>query len=699
MGLILLNKPKGIEVTNHKVKSYLAAHQWLSKNAEIYQSNRLHSFEIISKKCTEVMDVERVGIWFFSIDHESIQEEITFIRDGQSTQGAILEKSDFPVYFKRIKEEGIVLTRDTFKEPFSSSALEDYMTSRGVHAILDVPIFSDGTLIGIVSIEKQGVPRDWDEPDICFATVFSDVIGRIIEAEKRHSFEDKLQSRIENLQVHLKNKMEKLTESNLSLDFALDSAQIGKWDWDIKTNSLKLSGSWFTKLGFYIDELPPTFETFKKLVHPEDVERVLKDIEKHLSGSKLIFENRYRMMKKNGDIQWCLDRGMLISSNEDGKPTKMIGVNVDITLLMKFEEAIAQSEKQLKSMITSLPTAVAMFDRDLNYLAFSSKWHEEWSALTQAEKGRTVRNLIQEKWISMMERVLKGENSGQEEELVEVGQGKQFWIRWAMRPWFDVRGEVGGMIFLAEDISKRKESEMYLTQSSKLSALGEMAGGIAHEINNPLSIIKGYVDLLKRHNVRNTLSPETLDQYITKIDHTVSRISKIVAGMKKFSRESSKDEKVNYSITKIIEETLDICQEKINNHGTMINIEYPKHLIEVYCRPVEVSQVLLNLINNSFQAISASHHSWINITFNETDDSVLIKIVDSGKSIPTDVKTKLFQPFFTTKEIGVGTGLGLSISRGIIEEHGGKLYLKEGEANTTFVIELPKVTGVKSFHF
>jgi signal transduction histidine kinase len=205
-----------------------------------------------------------------------------------------------------------------------------------------------------------------------------------------------------------------------------------------------------------------------------------------------------------------------------------------------------------------------------------------------------------------------------------------------------------------------------------------------------LSIIKGYVDLLKRHSLRNTLSPVILDQYITKIDQTVSRISKIVAGMRKFSRESSKDEKVHYSIRKIIEETLDICQEKINNHGTIINIEYPKHLIEVYCRPVEVSQVLLNLINNSFQAISASHHSWINITSYETDNSVSIKIVDSGKSIPSEIKAKLFQPFFTTKEIGVGTGLGLSISRGIIEEHGGKLYLKEGEPNTTFIVELPK---------
>lgn len=680
----------------HKVKKYLAAHSWLGKNADIFKSDRLHSLEIISRKCAEVMDIERVGIWFFANDHESIHEELTTIKDEKSTRGSILERSDFPVYFKRIKEEGVVLIRDTFEEPFSSKPLEDYVTSRGVHAILDVPIFSDGFIIGIVSIEKLWAPRNWDDLDISFATIFSDFIGRIIEAEARHSYEKNLQNNIQDLQDHLKKKISDLAEANLSLDFALDSAQIGKWDWDLKTSSLKLSRSWFTKLGFYIDEIPSTFETFKKLLHPEDSERVLHDLENSVTGKKLSFENRYRMITKSGEVQWCLDRGMVIATDEHGKPSKMIGLNVNITPIMKLEEAVIHSEKQLKSMISSLPTAVAMFDRDLNYLAFSSKWHEEWSAFTKAEEGRTVRNLIQEKWIATMERVLNGESAGREEELVEVGQGKQFWMRWAMRPWSDVRGEIGGIIFLAEDISKRKEAEMRLTQSSKLSALGEMAGGIAHEINNPLSIIKGYVDLLKRQNSRKNLSFELMEQYIDKIDQTVSRISKIVVGMKRFSRESSKDEKVTYNLNRIVEETLDICQEKINNHGTVINVEYLNHAVDVLCRPVEISQVLLNLINNSYQAICASNHSWIRITFNETEDSVSIKIADSGVSIPVEVKKKLFQPFFTTKEIGVGTGLGLSISRGIIEEHGGKLYYKDGEPNNTFVVELPKARGSKT---
>ncbi|MBA2404331.1 MAG: hypothetical protein H0V66_06135 [Bdellovibrionales bacterium] len=231
---------------------------------------------------------------------------------------------------------------------------------------------------------------------------------------------------------------------------------------------------------------------------------------------------------------------------------------------------------------------------------------------------------------------------------------------------------------------------MKIAQSSKLSALGEMAGGIAHEINNPLSIIKGYIDLLKRHSSRNSLSEDLMLQYIDKMDLTVGRISRIVSGMRRFSRESSMDEKIPYSLNKIIDETLDICLERITNNGTALNANYFVGEPIVICRPVEISQVILNLINNSFQAISVLPHPWIKIDCIDLTDHYQIKISDSGPGIPQHIRQKLFQPFFTTKDIGVGTGLGLSISRGIIEEHHGQMSYVEEAPNTTFLINLPK---------
>jgi C4-dicarboxylate-specific signal transduction histidine kinase len=162
--------------------------------------------------------------------------------------------------------------------------------------------------------------------------------------------------------------------------------------------------------------------------------------------------------------------------------------------------------------------------------------------------------------------------------------------------------------------------------------------------------------------------------------------------MRRFSREGSQDEKQPYSLNKIIDETLDICLERINNSGTSVNIEHFVSDALIFCRPVEISQVLLNLINNSFHATYHLSHPWIKIKCIDHPDKYEIRLIDSGEGVPLSIRSKLFQPFFTTKDIGIGTGLGLSTSKGIIEEHMGHLVYVEDAVNTTFTITLPKLS-------
>lgn len=232
--------------------------------------------------------------------------------------------------------------------------------------------------------------------------------------------------------------------------------------------------------------------------------------------------------------------------------------------------------------------------------------------------------------------------------------------------------------------------KMKITASAKMASLGEMAAGIAHEINNPMTIVLGRSFLIKKLLASDAASAK--DEIIAacnSIEGTVKRVTKIIHGLKTFARSDEGDTKASASVALVISETLAFCGERFRNHGVNLEVAAVPETLKAICRPTQISQVLLNLLNNAFDAVSELSSRWVRVEVMERGSFIELAVVDSGSGIPAEIREKLFQPFFSTKEVGKGTGLGLSISLGIVKEHGGALYVDEACKQTRFVLTLP----------
>jgi PAS domain S-box-containing protein len=263
---------------------------------------------------------------------------------------------------------------------------------------------------------------------------------------------------------------------------------------------------------------------------------------------------------------------------------------------------------------------------------------------------------------------------------------------------YDEAGKLRKLCGVATDITRQKQAELLLESqksqmlaTAKMSSLGEMAAGIAHEVNNPLTIINLLsTQLRERIRQGNPVSTDEMIDRLTRIEKTTERIARIVNGLRTFSRDGTADPIQKTKLESIITDTLNLCTERFKGHSVHLSIgEIPDDLT-IECKPIQISQVLLNLLNNAFDAVSTLKDRWVRVEIIDRDNRVLIQVTDSGQGIQSEVANRLFQPFFTTKEAGKGTGLGLSISRGIVEDHAGTLSVDATKKNTCFVIDIPK---------
>jgi signal transduction histidine kinase len=242
---------------------------------------------------------------------------------------------------------------------------------------------------------------------------------------------------------------------------------------------------------------------------------------------------------------------------------------------------------------------------------------------------------------------------------------------------------------ITESNKKIAEDAIKINQMTRLAALVEMSAGLSHEINNPITVIKGKNTQLLRSAKSGQLDSLKIKEYIDVVNNNADRITTIARKLKEFSNSSENAPYVNASLKKILDEVAIFSLEKFSDQSIELKFQEISDDVQVNCRPPQIVQVILGLINNSFDAIKNLNEKWVHVMVEVQDKTISISVIDSGHGIPLEIQNKIMEPFFTTKEIGKGTGLGLTSSLGIVQSHGGNLFLDTTSKNTKFVITLP----------
>ncbi len=425
----------------------------------------------------------------------------------------------------------------------------------------------------------------------------------------------------------------------------------------------------------------------------EIVHRPLHDFEVFTTAIDLHghAQSEWTYIHKDGHpITVCLSLSTIQGDN--GDPVGYLGVAQDITEKHLATRELHAAHAQLNSVMNSTSDGVMELGHDWTVLYGNRK---AVTTLPDFKLGRNywtcfpaVRNTPTETGLrkTMEERV--------ETAFESYYQPYDLYYRVRVYPT-----ESGISIFFADVTSEKTlQSQLALEQvlrEKRIEALSHMAGGLAHEISNPLAIIHARASDLKELNATRTITPEEILKACDSIVYTSDRAIRILRGLRGFAREAGNDPMEWASIHSIAEQCLELQQTRFERHHVTLTMDLPGEIPLFLCRETQVIQILTNLLNNSFDAIDQSQSNtdpkdrWVSLAVTHTAETICINVTDSGPDIDDKVRPHLMDPFFTTKSPGLGTGVGLSLSRAIAQDHGGTLTLCSDTAHTCFRLILP----------
>ncbi|MGV3659642.1 MAG: PAS domain S-box protein, partial [Prosthecobacter sp.] len=466
------------------------------------------------------------------------------------------------------------------------------------------------------------------------------------------------------------------------------------WDWDLVTDSLWWNDGLETLFGQIPMKQHSDIDSWIKRIHPGDKDAVVNGLRAAIAGDEAMWAAEYRYMCKDGTHAYVLDRGHIIR-DEQGKGVRMIGGITDLTERKRTEEQL----RQQAALLDKAQEAILVRDMNHQVLYWNKSAERVYGWPSEEACGRDVGRLLYRDHADFLDATAKtmqqGEWSGEIEQITRDGRTIIVEGHWSLVR--DEQGRPKQILAINKDITERKKIEQQHLRSQRMESIGTLAGGIAHDLNNVLAPILLSIDLLKL----NEKDTRRLGMLST-IEGSAKRGADMVRQVLSFAR-GVEGQQIEVQVAHIVNDI-----EKITNETFLKNIEVRNStpragLWVVKGDPTQLHQVLLNLCVNARDAMQEGGVLTLaaeNVMLDEnyasmTKESkagphVRLQVQDTGTGMPPDVVERIFEPFYTTKDIGKGTGLGLSTSLAIIKSHGGFVRVQsEPGKGTQFEVYLP----------
>ncbi len=485
-----------------------------------------------------------------------------------------------------------------------------------------------------------------------------------------------------------KQAEETIKRSTELLKEAQTLGRIGSWEYDIEKGAIIWSDETYALLERDVKLGPPSLGEESSDDPPLRAKVLWDDINKAIETGQTFSYDRDMMLPSGKRA--CFHVVIQSIRNTQGRIVKIHGTIQDITERKQAEETLRASEEKQRLIFESVTDGIIVTDKDLKLVEINEAGLRMTGYRGKAEIiGRNGLEFIPERDRT---RLLESVQTFGELEYIKNVEymllrkdGSEFPAELSATVLKDGLGNPAGYVTIAKDITERKEMQEQLMLSDRLASVGELASGIAHELNNPLTSVIGFSQLLLEKDVAGDIKED-----LSFINSEAQRAARTVRNLLTFARKHAPLKELN-QINNIIEDVLKLrdYEQKVNN----IEVErrFASNLPEITVDHFQMQQVFLNIIINAEYFMAKSHNRGrLTITTEKLDDMVRISFTDDGPGIPRENLSRLFAPFFTTKPVGRGTGLGLSICYGIVAEHGGKIYAKsEPGKGATFVVELP----------